>query len=71
MGAVSPRTALVVLGETDGYQLAVEQELAALFLVRSADGGFSARATPAFSSLFGPGGADGKPAEPAGKGRTE
>ena len=46
-------TALMVLGETDGYQLAVEQGLAALFLVRNGDGGFSEKATPAFSSLFG------------------
>ena len=59
-------TALMVLGETDGYQLAVEQELAALFLVRHADGGLSEKATPAFSSLFGPGSAGGEQAEPAG-----
>ena len=60
-------TALMVLGETDGYQLAVEKGLAALFLARNAEGGFSARATPAFSSLFGPGGADGEQAAPVGE----
>ena len=60
-------TALMVLGETDGYQLAVEQGLAGLFLVRNADGGFSEKATPAFSSLFGPPGAGGEQAEPAGE----
>ncbi len=60
-------TALMVLGETDGYQLAVEQGLAALFLVRNAESGFSERATPAFSSLFGPGDAGGEQAEPAGE----
>ena len=57
----------MVLGETDGYQLAVEQGLAGLFLVRNADGGFSEKATPAFSSLFGPPGAGGEQAEPAGE----
>ena len=60
-------TALMVLGETDGYQLAVEQGLAALFLVRDGENGFSEKATPAFSSLFGPGGAGGEEAEPAGE----
>ncbi len=63
-------TALMVLGETDGYQLAVEQGLAALFLVRNGDGGLSEKATPAFSSLFGPAGAGKKEAEPAGEDRT-
>ena len=58
-------TALMVLGETDGYQLAVEQGLAALFLVRTGARGFSERATPAFASLFGPGNAGGEQAEPA------
>ena len=59
-------TALMVLGETDGYQLAVEQGLAALFLVRNAEGGFSEKATPAFVGRFGPS-RGGKPAELAGK----
>ena len=63
-------TALMVLGETDGYQLAVEQGLAALFLTRNADGGFSERATLAFSSLFGPGAPEtSKPSRP-GSDRT-
>ena len=64
-------TALMVLGETDGYQLAVEKGLAALFLVRSAGGGLSEKATPAFSSLFGPAGAGSEQAEPTGRDRTK
>ena len=60
-------TALMVLGETDGYQLAVEQGLTALFLVRNADGGFSEKATPAFSSLFGASDSGKEEAELAGE----
>ena len=60
-------TALMVLGETDGYQLAVAQGLAALFLVRNADGGFCEKATPAFSSLFGASDSGKEEAEPAGE----
>ena len=63
-------TALMVLGETDGYQLAVEQGLTGLFLVRDGEGGFSEKATPAFSSLFGPGAPEtSKPSRP-GRDRT-
>ena len=58
-------TALMVLGETDGYQLAVEQGLTALFLVRDGDNEFSEKATPAFSSLFGSSGAAKEGIEPA------
>lgn len=47
-------TALMVMGEVNGYQLAVEKGLAALFLVRNAGGGFSEKSTPTFSSLFEP-----------------
>jgi thiamine biosynthesis lipoprotein len=45
-------TALIVLGEEKGYRLAVEQNLAALFLVREA-GGFVEKASPRFEELFG------------------
>lgn len=46
-------TALMVLGESEGYNLAVEQNLAALFLVRDADGTFIEKTTPAFDARFG------------------
>lgn len=46
-------TALMVLGEDEGYRLAVEQDLAALFLVRTREGSFRERETPAFRRLFG------------------
>ncbi|MCU0662883.1 MAG: FAD:protein FMN transferase [Myxococcota bacterium] len=39
-------TALNVLGPEDGYDLALRSNLAALFLIHDAQGGFSARATP-------------------------
>ena len=45
-------TALMVLGEDQGYRLAAEQDLAALFLVRSREGSFRERETPAFQRLF-------------------
>ena len=60
-------TALMVLGETDGYQRAVEQGLAALFLVRNADGEFCEKATPAFLSLFGASDSGKDEAEPVGE----
>jgi thiamine biosynthesis lipoprotein len=44
-------TALMVLGEEEGFKLAEEQGLAALFLVRKGDG-FEERATAAFKTLF-------------------
>ena len=44
-------TALMVLGEEDGYNWAVQHDLAALFLVHAGDR-FVERPTPAFSSLF-------------------
>ena len=46
-------TALMVLGEEEGYRLAAEQDLAALFLVRTREGSFRERETPAFQRLFG------------------
>lgn len=45
-------TALMVLGETDGYRLATKHNLAALFLVRTPQGSFLERETPAFQHLF-------------------
>ena len=45
-------TALMVLGESEGYRLAAEQDLAALFLVRTLDRSFRERETPAFQRLF-------------------
>ncbi len=45
-------TALIVLGEQEGYRLAVEQNLAALFLIRKADG-FVEKTSPRFEELFG------------------
>ena len=46
-------TALMVLGEDEGYRLAAEQDLAALFLVRTREGSFRERETPAFQRHFG------------------
>jgi FAD:protein FMN transferase len=45
-------TALIVLGHQEGYRLAVEQNLAVLFLVRE-DDGFVEKASPRFDELFG------------------
>jgi len=44
-------TALLVMGREDGYQYAVENEIAAYFLVRT-ENGFDASATPKFSPYF-------------------
>lgn len=43
-------TALLVLGEDEGFELASRENLAALFLVRDEDG-FSEKQTPAFENL--------------------
>jgi len=51
-------TALLVLGENEGYEMAVAQNLAALFLIREADGDFTEKATPRFVTLFGEAGDD-------------
>jgi thiamine biosynthesis lipoprotein len=45
-------TGLLVLGPEDGYRLALEQDIAALFLLRSPEGEVEERATPAFAELF-------------------
>ena len=44
-------TALMVLGPDEGYNLAETRGMAALFLVRVADGGIAERATSAFTAL--------------------
>jgi FAD:protein FMN transferase len=44
-------TALDVLGPDDGYEVAVREGLAALFIVRKPDGSFAKRATEAFTAL--------------------
>lgn len=63
-------TALMVLGEDEGYRLAVEQDLAALFLVRGDSETFQERPTPSFEKLFGAAlGAQEEPA-PLGEGRN-
>lgn len=46
-------TALFVLGPERGHALAAERGLAALFIVRTGDGGFADRPTPAFAALGG------------------
>jgi len=48
-------TALLVLGETKGYQLATEQDLAVLFLIRTAQGSFREIETPAFQRIYSTG----------------
>jgi thiamine biosynthesis lipoprotein len=45
-------TALLVLGPEEGFRFASEEDLAALFLVRSATGVLEERPTPAFAELF-------------------
>ena len=49
--ADSLATALMVLGPDDGYNLAVEEDLAALFLVKTEDG-FVEKTTPRFKKAF-------------------
>jgi thiamine biosynthesis lipoprotein len=46
-------TALMVLGPEDGMALAHRLDLAALLLVRNAQGGFVERTTPRFDELAG------------------
>jgi thiamine biosynthesis lipoprotein len=43
---------LLVLGPEEGFRLAANQELPALFLVRSESGALEERKTPAFAELF-------------------
>ena len=47
-------TALMVLGPEEGWELAVREELAALFLIRTADGDLVERMSPAFASQYSP-----------------
>jgi FAD:protein FMN transferase len=50
-------TALMVLGPDEGYALAESLDLAALFVMRAADGeGFESRGTPRFEALAAPAG---------------
>jgi thiamine biosynthesis lipoprotein len=51
MRADAMATALMVLGPEDGYNLAVQHELAALFLVKSPSG-FVEKSTPQFQKLL-------------------
>ena len=46
-------TALMVLGPEAGYNLAIEQNLAALFIVHDGDGTFAEKATPRYTQMFG------------------
>ncbi len=43
---------LLVLGPEKGFRLAADEDLAALFLVRSESGALEERVTPAFADLF-------------------
>ncbi len=45
-------TGLLVLGPDEGFRLASEEDIAALFLVRSDGGRLEERATPSFAELF-------------------
>jgi thiamine biosynthesis lipoprotein len=47
-------TALLVLGPDEGYQLAVKEDLAGLFLVHEGGGEFRALETPVFERLTKP-----------------
>ena len=46
-------TALMVMGEDTGYRFAVDKDLAAFFLIRDGQGGYTAKASPAFEARFG------------------
>jgi thiamine biosynthesis lipoprotein len=46
-------TALIVLGPEQGLALAEREALAAYFIVRERDGGFSERQSSAFAALGG------------------
>ncbi len=52
MEADALATALLVLGPEAGYELAIEQKLAALFIVRAPDGEFAERVTPAMQAIL-------------------
>lgn len=53
-------TAMIVLGPLEGFRLAAELDLPALFIVKAPGGGFEGRTTPAFDGLFGPAGRGGR-----------
>lgn len=53
MRADALASGLLVLGPDDGYELAVREDLAVLFLIRNAEGSIEERATPSFDDLFG------------------
>ena len=43
---------LLVLGPDEGFELAVREDLAVLFLIRGVDGTIEERPTPSFEALF-------------------
>ncbi len=53
MRADALASGLLVLGPEAGYEVAVQEDLAVLFLIRSAAGSVEERATPSFRDLFG------------------
>ncbi len=55
MRADALASGLLVLGPEAGYELAVQEDLAVLFLIRTDEGGIEERATPSFDDLFGDG----------------
>jgi thiamine biosynthesis lipoprotein len=55
MRADALASGLLVLGPEAGFELAVEEDLAVLFLIRTEEGGIEERATPSFDDLFGDG----------------
>ena len=52
MRADALASGLLVMGPEDGYELAVREDLAALFLIRTDDGAIEERPTPSFEALF-------------------
>ena len=52
MRADALASGLLVLGPEAGYELAVREDLAVLFLIRTDDGGIEERPTPSFEALF-------------------
>lgn len=53
MRADALASGLLVLGPEEGFELAVREDLAVLFLVRTDEGEIEERATPSFEQLFG------------------
>ena len=52
MRADALASGLLVLGPEAGFELAVREDLAVLFLIRSEDGIIEERPTPSFEALF-------------------